>query len=193
MSDRTWNQIDAKLYEEDWSQGAIIVASCLLSRCPNQYGVYDMPWGFLRMFFKGLYTRNEIEGFALEWESSGFVKFYRDRSVVWIRKKWKRSKYHNVRNNQVGAIKYLVEHYPDVVGDFTELYGLSMDLVPTKWEQKGSKVPTSDSESDSESDSKIINCAKSEAKKECLILSSLPFRADEEDLHRLSEPLKILP
>ena len=150
MSDRTWNPIDARLYEEDWSQGAIIVAACLIARCPNQYGVFDTPIGFIKMFFKGAYTTLEIDGFMCEWEQSGFIKFYDDRRVCWICKKWKRDKYNGISTNQVGAVRYLAEHYPDVVQDFVTMYGLSTNLVPTKTP----KPPTSDSDTESEPEKK---------------------------------------
>jgi len=152
MSDRTWNQIDARLYEEDWSQGAIIIAACLLARCPNQYGVFDMPWGFLNLFFKGLYPRAEIEAYAVELEGAGFLKFYENRRIVWIRKKWRRIDWNKADTNKKGAANFLQQWPITLRTDFMTLYDLSI-TPSTPPVHPTNTLPTTDSESDSESDS----------------------------------------
>lgn len=151
MSDRTWNSVDARLYEEDWSQGAIILCACLLARCPNQYGLFDMPWGFLKLFFKGLYTRSEIESYVTEWEATGFAKLYRDRQVIWIVKKWKRSG--NPGELHWKGLENLLKDFPEVREGFMAYYkplykGIQTPLNGDK--QKPEPLCNSESESDSE-------------------------------------------
>ena len=151
MSDRTWNSVDARLYEEDWSQGAIILCACLLARCPNQYGVFDMPWGFLKLFFKGLYTRQEIEAYVVEWEASGFAKLYRGRQVIWIVKKWKRSG--NPSELHWKGLENVLMDFPEVREDFMAYYkplykGMETPFKGDKQKPKPLVNPESESESD---------------------------------------------
>lgn len=159
MADRTWNPVDAKLYDESWSVGAIVVAACLIARCPNQYGVFDMPWGFLNRFFQGIFTKLEIESFVQEWESTGFAFFFRGGSVVWIKKKWKRAG----RPSELhwkGAMNHLVG-YPEVSNPFLSYYephwkGIESPLKGDRSKAKPPVNPDSESESDAESETKDI-------------------------------------
>lgn len=151
MSDRTWNQIESRIYEEDWSKGARLIAAFLITRCPNQYGVFKVSWGFLKDFFKEWFTSNEIEGFCQELEADGCFKFYKGREILWIVKKWGRDRYSEHPNNRKGAVSYLVATFPDVVPDFFTWYGLSMDLVGLSTHKPGH------SESDTDSEKKIMS------------------------------------
>jgi len=166
MSDRTWNQIDAKLYEEDWSRGARIVAGVLLARCPNQYGVFDFPKGYLRDLFEGLYSGLEIDAFMQEWEEAGFVKFYRKRTVIWIRSKWKRSGLPS--DNHWKGLKAHLMDFPEVQEDFLSYYephwkGIQSPSEPPRSKPKPPVNPESESESESEKSKKTskkeLSCA----------------------------------
>jgi hypothetical protein len=158
MADRTYNAIDAKLYDEDWSKGARIVAGVLIARCPNQYGVFDFPMGFLKDFFQGIFTPGELMAFAQEWEASGFAKFYRSRSVIWIVKKWKRTGKPSDKHWQ-GLEAHLIG-FPEVRDDFLSLYEHYWNGVVSPSEPHRNPLPSPshppvnpDSESDSDSDS----------------------------------------
>jgi len=151
MADRTWNQIDARLYEEDWSKEARLIAGFLIARCPNQYGVFKISWGFLKEFFLPWFTPEQIEEVCREWERDGWVKFYNGREIVWIVNKWGRDRYRNTPNNRKGAVDYLVEHFPNVVPDFLTKYDL-VELSRDKPEL--SRTSDTDTESDPETEKK---------------------------------------
>lgn len=160
MSDRTWNAVDAKLYDEDWSQGAIIIASCLLIRCPDQYGVFDAPWGFLTRFFQGIYIRAELEMIMVELEDKeiGFLRFYRNRKVIWIESKWKRSG-KPTELHWKGAMNHLMR-YPEVQEDFLSYYEPYWKGMEggSKGDNDSQEPPLNpESESDSESNKKETN------------------------------------
>lgn len=141
MSDRSWNAIDARIYDEDWSTLAILICQQIIVKCPNQYGVYKLPTGFLKRFFNGMLADGQptVDQAIQELVDDGVVRLFGE--TVWIVNKWGRDKYSGIGTNQVGAVRYLAEHYPDVVPDFCTKYGLSTLLGGT-----------SESESDSEPD-----------------------------------------
>ena len=167
MSDRTWNQIDAKLYEEDWSRGARIVAGVLLARCPNQYGVFDFPKGYLRDLFEGLYSGLEIDAFMQEWEEAGFVKFYRKRTVIWIRSKWKRSGLPS--DNHWKGLKAHLMDFPEVQEDFLSYYephwkGIQSPSEPPRSKPKPPVNPESESESDKKKEKDLASKSDADIK-----------------------------
>lgn len=156
MSDRTWNQIDARIYEEGWSQEAVLIAVCLLVRCPNQYGIFDKPIGFLTMFFRGLYTIAQIESVLTELEGANFLKLYRDGNVIWIRSKWKRAGRPSALHWK-GAQNHL-ESYNEVRKDFLSYYKAHWKGIESPL--KGDGIPIESSgyppvNPESESESKI--------------------------------------
>lgn len=167
MADRTWNQTDARLYDEEWSAGAIIVANCLLTRCPNPYGVFDMPWGFLIRFFQGIFTAMEIRAFVQELEAGEpekrFMTLYRDRSVVWIRSKWKRAGKPSPLHWK-GLENHLAD-FPEVSIDFKAYYNPYWEGIqsPLKGDAKGIKggsIPPVNPDSESESELGLENPKK---------------------------------
>ena len=126
-----------------------MVANCLLTRCPNQYGVFDFPLGFILRFFHGIFCQMEIEGFMQEWEAAGFVKFYKDRSVIWIKSKWKRAGKPN--ENHWKGLETHLQAYPEVRKDFIIAYGPHWGGIESP--SKGDTHPHRNSESESESES----------------------------------------
>lgn len=171
MSDRTWNPIDARLYEENWSQCAKLVAGVMLARCPNQYGIFDIPEWFLRTMFEGLYAWAEIEGAMVEWEAAEFVKFYDDRRTIWVVKKWKREQKNPSDLNFKGMFKFLQGHNKDLARDFIALY--VKDQAPYKGlirgllgGTKGILSTDTDTESESESEADTESDTGPKKKKE---------------------------
>jgi hypothetical protein len=165
MSDRTWNPIDARLYEEDWTQEAILIAACLIARCPNQYGIFEFPWGFLTRFFRGLYTRAQIETVISELAAGNdpFIKLYCDKKWVWIRKKWKREQKNPSWKNEKGALTFLKDYPMELARDFQALYKIEEGAYKgdaggvsekDKALTRGHISTDSDSDSDSDSDKK---------------------------------------
>ena len=120
MSDRTWNAVDARLYEECWSSEAKIIAGVLLARCPNQYGVFEFPYWFMQILFKDMLPSNNLEGVFSEWIEAGFAKFYRGKKVIWVRAKWKRAGKPSEMHVK-GMLNHL-ENYPEVREDFLSYY-----------------------------------------------------------------------
>lgn len=155
MADRTWNAVDARLYEEMWSREARLILGVLIARSPNQYGVYEMPYLVLSTLFRPKQIEKAIEELIAE----GVIKLYRDGKVVWIVKKWKRS-VPNI-NNQVGAYNLIQGSYPEAWSDFQGMYrlmleGISMDGQRINHGSTGDEPsdPESESESETESDKK---------------------------------------
>lgn len=150
MADRTWNAVDSRLYEEDWTQAAIIIMGIIIAKCPNQYGVYKLPLGFIRRFLQGVFVPEQpsIDAAIKEIAKEKAIKLYDDR-VVWIVKKWGRDKYSQIENNRKGAIDYLVANFPNVVADFETKY----PIKATKPLKRGTSDADADADADSDSDS----------------------------------------
>jgi len=121
MSDRTWNRIEAALYEEEWSQAARIIAGVVLAKCPNQYGIFKFPWQFLKDLFAGIYSRTDIAGVIAEWEADGWVKLYDDQKIIWIKKKWQKEQPNRSTKHWQGLATFLND-YPMVIKDFMDCY-----------------------------------------------------------------------
>lgn len=153
MADRTWNPIDSRLYEEEWSNTAKLVAGVLLARCPNQYGVFDFPWWFIKTLFHGLINRGEIEFALVELETAGFIRMYRDNNVIWIIKKWKRSG-NPSKKHWIGLHNVLAD-YPEVQEDILSYYEGVFNPIESPLNPHSN--PESESESDTDSDNKKRN------------------------------------
>ena len=157
MADRTYNKIDSRLYMEDWSNGAKLIAGILFAMCPNQYGIYDTPIWVLQRLWEGLYTRDEIEGYFTELEGYGVIKFYNDRKIIWIVKKWKREQKNPSALNMKGAENFLKDCCDAVSRDFLNLYKpLATPLQPPS---KGKRNPakdilSTDTDTDTDTDKK---------------------------------------
>jgi len=151
MADRTYNMVDSRLYEEDWSVGARLVAGILLARCPNQYGIYDLPIWFLVNLLPELYDREQILGFVAELESENFIKSYNGGKLIWIVKKWKREQKNPSDNNVKGALRFLEGCNEGLANDFKGVYrGLAGACNPPT--KKGNPLISTDSDTDSDSD-----------------------------------------
>lgn len=153
MADRTWNAVDARLYDEDWNEVSILVMGMILAKCPNQYGVYKLPLGFIKRFLRAVLRGDAmtIDAALDELESEHAIQRYREGRVVWIIKKWGRDPYSKMKNNRDGALKSISENFPDVYPDFERRY----PLVATESTLSTDGVPTSDADSDSDAEAEI--------------------------------------
>ena len=145
MSDRTWNAVDARLYEEMWSSDARLIMGVLIARCPNPYGVYDIPYLILSTLFSDDRVHHGLQELASVEDAP--IKLYRNNRVVWIIKKWKRAGEPNL-NQQKGAYNTIYNGMREVWSDFYKFYrevlrGLNGGLMGVPSE--------SESESDTES------------------------------------------
>ena len=139
------------------------MAGVVLARCPDQYGVFDFPLGYIKDFFQGIFTPMELTGFFQEWEAADFARFYRDGKVIWIRAKWKRSGLPSA-NHWKGLLAHL-EGFPEVREGFLSYYQPHWRGI-----EGGSEPPVNpDSESDSESESE-----KEESKSHCPVPAQAP-------------------
>ena len=169
MADRTYNTVDICIYDEDWDESTLLVALMLLTKCPNQYGIFKMPTGFLKKTFSKHFTPEDIEKGVKNLVDDGMINLYKDSTVVWIKKKWSRDGYYNVSNNQLGALRFIKEEFPCVYADFEQEYGLVLTEVQKKVDRGTKKkqqkpLPSGDSrqhpESDTDSESEKIELLK---------------------------------
>jgi hypothetical protein len=152
MADRTWNAVDGALYEEDWTQAAKLIAGVLLARCPNQYGVFKMPFWFLKLTFKGIYNRAEIDGVIAEWIADGWITYYPETETVWIRNKWSRCEPNPGQNNVKGAINHL-KRFPEVLEGFKARYrGVFNSLTPVEPPSDPPSTPDPDPDPEKKTD-----------------------------------------
>jgi len=193
MSDRTYNTVDICIYDEDWSEPALIVAKMLLTKCPNQYGIYKMPWGFLKKTYNNHFTHEEIETGVEELINDGMIALYDDRKVVWIKNKWGRDGYSGISNNQLGALRHIKEHFPSVYADFQQEY----DLVPTEVQKEVNrsrrrsqqKPPLSrDSSQHPDTDSDTDTNTKKKEKKDIYIPTDKSIKQVRSLFPKLKEP-----
>jgi len=164
MADRTYNHIYKKILDEPWDELTILIAEQLLILCPNSEGVFDMPLGAVRRLFRAMLARfgvsrndvdNAIDESIQELIDAGMIKLYRDNTVIWIKRKWSKDRYSNNKNNQIGAIRAIRNSYPEIVNDFCEMYGLSPDLVGTKFQLSTDEREHTDTDTDSDTESNI--------------------------------------
>ena len=151
MADRTWNAVDARLYEEMWSREAKLVFGVIIARSPNPYGVYDVPYFILHSMF----TEDEINKALDELSSDavGAIKLYRERQVVWIIKKWRREGTPNEKQ-QKGARNHIERGFIEVWKDYKKYYKGYLRGI-----NGVSKGFPSDSDSDSDADTENLKKA----------------------------------
>ena len=144
MADRTWNAVDARLYEERWSRNAKLIMGVIIARCPNPYGVYDVPYVILETLF----APEDIDtalGELIKLKRPP-IKLYRDGEVVWIIRKWGREGKPNEKQ-QKGASNTIEGSYNEVWEDFKGVYKEYLRGI----DGVSDPLP-SDSDSDTESD-----------------------------------------
>ena len=166
MADRTWNAVDARLYEERWSRNAKLIMGVIIARCPNPYGVYDVPYVILETLF----APEDIDAALDELTKLKRppIKLYREGEVVWIIRKWGREGKPNEKQ-QKGAFNTIEGSYNEVWKDFREVYkgylrsidGVS-DPLPSESE--------SESEPDTEVSKKKHKTVKSDLPEWCYLL-----------------------
>ncbi len=142
MADRTYNDIEWSIYDQDWSDPAILIAAMLLAHIPNEHGVFDPPIGKIRKFFRNIFEAHDINKALNELENVGLLRWYNEKKTVWVIKKFKRSKWHKTPNNQLGALLSINKHHPAALLDFANVYELSGYLVPTESVPSGYLVTT---------------------------------------------------
>jgi|GEM_PF-3822522 len=176
MADRSWNAIDGALYEEEWSQAAKLIAGVLLARCPNQYGVFKMPFWFLRVTFSGIYNRSDIDGVIAEWEGDGWITYFPETGTIWIRNKWGRCEPNPGENNIKGAMNHL-KQFPEVLKGFEDRYRVVLNSrTPVEPPSNPRSTPDPDPDPDPE-----------------LLIKDLPSKSDGECQSEKSEKKKYIP
>jgi hypothetical protein len=121
MADRTWNGIDARLWDEFDALTAVVLA-IIISKCPNEYGVYDLPRKFLERFTTELnWSIPMLERSLGNLVSQGKIKLY-PKGSVWICSKFKRCRFHHIKANQDAACRDISKHNVETLADFMSLH-----------------------------------------------------------------------
>lgn len=161
MADRLWNGIDARLFEEFPALQAVVFA-WLIARCPNEHGVYDLQDAALQRFLTQLQEqlavldRAELTPVALDQLKATGKVVITDQGAVWIVNKFKRSRYAANRDNQIGAVRDIGEHHPEVLDPFCARYGLSPGVGGPKDQRSPSIGGAPDPDPDPEPDPEAV-------------------------------------
>ena len=143
MADRTWNRVQARLYDE-WqlSKHARVILAHIIALSPNQYGVFDpSPYGRIREWWTGLIT---VEQFDSAWEelaTAGKIKEFRDRDCLWLVKKFKHEQHEDLSSKQRQGVRNFIANYPEIEADFLSLYPMPFD-TPLKPHTEGIATPS---------------------------------------------------
>lgn len=151
MADRQWNAVDASLYDQRWTRGARRVFAHLIAICPNQYGIFDFPLGRLCDHWEDVYTPDQMDGFVREWVNAGAVRLYRNDTLIWIVKKFKREQGSIKAPNHLTGLRTFISRYPELESDFYDIY-MTFRLNPDEIQ-----MPLSESDTDSEPEKKKKN------------------------------------
>ena len=124
MSDRTYQKIRSSIYENDWSNPAMLNAAMLIAKCPNRYGVYETPIRFLLDRLSGILDRPTITEAINELQEVGFLKRYRvsessnTLDIIWIRDHFLDDNTKQLYHNTIGLLDKLGKWYPELSNDF---------------------------------------------------------------------------
>ena len=182
MADRTFNSVDARLYDEPkLSKRSRVILAKVVAKCPNPYGIYDPTIEFVCLdWFDGVFgaiSADDLAGYFEELVARGKVTRFREGDCLWLTKKFKRE-IPAIRNpNQVKAAVQFFDNYPEVkaafwethgeqfvkkANQFTDLRGWLLTNWPEgrNWLLTSSQPIPSDSDSDSEADSNTSTVGK---------------------------------
>lgn len=131
MASRTWNSVDSSLWDEDWSDLAIGMAAQLISLCPNQYGVYDLPIKRLRAYWATFSQSPEAIALALdELEQAGFIQRFDAGRKVWLVKKFKRHAARILTDLHRKGVAAFISQFPEIEPAFVALYLSCYEIKP---------------------------------------------------------------
>lgn len=157
MADRTWNAIDARLWDEyRLSKCARAVLAHVISLSPNPYGIYDPPpIGRILDWWDGIFSREQILAAFTELEDNGIGMRFRDGQCWWLIKKFKREARHFQSQKARDGIAVELAKWPEIANEFTRIHGylVSENGIPSMIPSI-IKRDTSESESESESEKK---------------------------------------
>jgi len=164
MADRTWNRIDAKIWDE-WklSKCARCCLAMIISISPNQYGIFDpSPQGRVIDWFTGVFSREDLDAAFEELEAEGVIRRYREGRALWLVKKFKRELAGIKHKQHAEGVGRFLQNHPEIKEDFEGLYTIQ---IQSRLDETGSRHKTQGSregqlrgltDSDSDSDTKKI-------------------------------------
>ena len=164
MADRTWNAIEARLWDEyHLSKPTRAILAHVISLCPNPYGIYDpTPMGRILDWWDGIFTREAIAAAFEQMEEHGIGRSFRQGKCWWLVKKFRRENGNFKSQKAWDGLAAVLERYPEIELEFKKAHGYlvpvgaipSMTTSDTNSDLVSRKKHTSDSDSDSDSEIK---------------------------------------
>jgi len=186
MSDRTWNGIDGRIWDEDWPLSAMVAMAFIVSRCPNQLGIYKLPLGAMKRVMAEKWTADEVVEAVAFLASDGCIKLYRQDTVVWLVNKFERERGLVPANERhVKYVKSELSRYHEVRDAFLSRYHDYKIGIESLSDSDSETMPTTDPDPDPDPEKNNIT-RKRTVKYVTSTLSDL-------DLHQLESKCKWLP
>ena len=173
MADRTWNRIDAKVWDE-WklSKCARCCLVMIISISPNQYGIFDpSPQGRVMDWFGGIFTHDELEDAFVELDRAGVTKCFRGGQCLWLVKKFKREIGGLRTKLHVKGVENMLEDFPEITDQFNHLYGIQIESRLPKSESESPKPQLGSNKLITDSDTEEHNIPPDASEQERLILA----------------------
>jgi len=152
VSDRTWGRLFGELWFEDWDTCPAVILAMLISLCPNAFGIYKLPYGFIKKRLADTWDCDAIMEAIDFLQEDGTIKLYRNNTVVWIPKKCQRDGTTSPKNwRHVKNLKDILSAFNEVSEDFLRRYNAySMAIESTD----------TDADSDTDADTEDKNTSK---------------------------------
>ena len=121
MTDRTWNRIDMTLFDEDLSVEALFTYMLLKTKCPNSYGIYRIPAGFVKRKMSAASSNDfSLEPVLDELQTQNKIRLYRD--TVWIIEQFTEDKTMCIKRNIRAMYQFIAIQPAELQNDFKKHY-----------------------------------------------------------------------
>jgi len=95
----------------------------IISKCPNQYGIYKVPLGFLKMRLAEKFTGDEVAEAVAFLAADGAIKLYRNDTIAWLVNKFDREHGLTPNNrNHCMAVRDELRKFPEIREPFLSRY-----------------------------------------------------------------------
>jgi len=121
MADRTWNRIDMQLFDEDLSVEALFVYMLLKTKCPNLFGIYRIPAGFVKRKMTAVGSDDfSLEPVLEELTSQNKIRLYGE--TIWIVEQFTEDTTMCIKRNVKAMYKFIADQPPELRSDFKKRY-----------------------------------------------------------------------